>query len=402
VRRPRALATHAGSALLGMLVGAVVVLGADGLSRTQVVGTGNTGAPVQNPDPTPQSMRLRRPRGVLLAWATDGGIPAQAERAVERLPHVGRATIVRAGLDWISSSRLPDGTIVDSPPHGLLIPFEMAAVDPKEYATFVPPSERDAVLSLDPGEILLAQTSAQLRKGGAGLEIDLVGRSVRVAGVVSDAATNGYEAIMPAPSSSSWRRVDPFLLVHARNARRAPIEEHVRSLLRPEQRLRVRFNDEQPFMRYGDAVHPQMIIKREFGEFAGRPLPDGRIEMDPRWVRQNIRTVRVPLLGQVQCHRSLIPQLRQAMRSLADQGLGNFITSYNGCYNPRFLNYSLEAPISHHTWGMAIDINAGENPYGTEPNFPRKVVDAIEDWGFTWGGRWLKPDGMHFEWQKWP
>ena len=26
-----------------------------------------------------------------------------------------------------------------------------------------------------------------------------------------------------------------------------------------------------------------------------------------------------------------------------------------------------------------------------------RLVSAFERWGFTWGGRWLVPDGMHFE-----
>jgi hypothetical protein len=32
---------------------------------------------------------------------------------------------------------------------------------------------------------------------------------------------------------------------------------------------------------------------------------------------------------------------------------------------------------------------------------PRRIVDLIEAQGFTWGGRWIIPDGMHFEWQSW-
>jgi hypothetical protein len=324
--RSGALVAHMTSALVGALVGALVVLGAEGLTRTQVTGPAEKPSPSEPTAPA-QAPPLPRPRGILLAWATDGGIPPSAERAVERLRGAGRATIVHGGLDWIRSSRLPDGSIVDAPRNGMLIPFEMAAVDPKEYATFVPPSDRDAILSLDRGEILLADTSAELRNGGAGLDLNLVGRTVRVAGVISDVATNGYEAIMATPPAAAWKRVDPFLLVHVRNAKRAPIERRVRRLLGPEQRLRIRFNDEQQFLRYGDAVHPQMIIKHEFGEWAGRPLADGHIAIDPRWQRQNIRTVRVPLLGPVQCHRSLIPQLRQALRDVVERDLGHFISS---------------------------------------------------------------------------
>ena len=161
-------------------------------------------------------------------------------------------------------------------------------------------------------------------------------------------------------------------------------------------------DDEQPFLRYGDAVHPQMIIKREFGEFAGRPLADGRIAIDRRWVRQNIRRAAVPILGEVTCHRALFPQLRRALRSLQGEGLEHLITGYAGCYSPRFISSIPTGRLSHHAWGIAFDINNSDNPFGAEPNLSPKVVDVIEEWGFTWGGRWLIPDGMHFEWQSWP
>ena len=29
-------------------------------------------------------------------------------------------------------------------------------------------------------------------------------------------------------------------------------------------------------------------------------------------------------------------------------------------------------------------------------------MKILEDWGFTWGGRWLVPDGMHFEFVRFP
>ncbi|MGH2726880.1 MAG: M15 family metallopeptidase, partial [Actinomycetota bacterium] len=37
------------------------------------------------------------------------------------------------------------------------------------------------------------------------------------------------------------------------------------------------------------------------------------------------------------------------------------------------------------------------NPYGEKPRQDPRLVALMERWGFTWGGRWLVPDGMHFE-----
>ena len=30
------------------------------------------------------------------------------------------------------------------------------------------------------------------------------------------------------------------------------------------------------------------------------------------------------------------------------------------------------------------------------------MVKIFEQWGFTWGGQWLVPDGMHFEFVRFP
>jgi hypothetical protein len=43
-----------------------------------------------------------------------------------------------------------------------------------------------------------------------------------------------------------------------------------------------------------------------------------------------------------------------------------------------------------------------QNPLGAPPRLDRRVVDAFERWGLTWGGRWLVPDAMHFEFLTFP
>jgi hypothetical protein len=55
------------------------------------------------------------------------------------------------------------------------------------------------------------------------------------------------------------------------------------------------------------------------------------------------------------------------------------------------------ASISHHSWGAAVDINSLSNPYGAQPHQPPSLLSVMEANGFTWGGRWTVPDGMHFE-----
>jgi D-alanyl-D-alanine carboxypeptidase len=410
VTGPGRLGAHAAAAIVGAIVGAVLVLAADGLTRTPAAGP--RAGPVTSPSPPAPAVGLQRqprsvsvsarPRGTLLAWAP-GGLPPGIEGLVERVPKVKKATLVRAGLDWIHKTRAADGHVVDAPKALRAIPFEVAVVSPREYARFVPPSERAAITALKRNRLLLADTAAELRHGSVGMTIKLEGRTARVAGTISDVAANGYEAIMRPPVPRSWARVDEFLLVKNGGARRERIENVIRAHLSAGQRLQVRVNDEQPFLRYGDAVHPQMIIKKEFGEFSAIPQPDGHIAIDPRWVEANIRTGAVPVLGHVTCHRALFPQLRRALRSIKSAGLSHLVdpTSFGGCFGPRFINSDPDGRLSHHAWGIAFDINVAQNRYGAEPNMPRRIVDLIEDEGFTWGGRWIIPDGMHFEWQSW-
>ena len=78
------------------------------------------------------------------------------------------------------------------------------------------------------------------------------------------------------------------------------------------------------------------------------------------------------------------------------------ITSFSGCYSPRRVNRIPTAGISHHTWGIALDINVPQNPFGAPPDQDPRMVAVFERWGFIWGGSFVQPDGMHFEYRRPP
>jgi hypothetical protein len=54
---------------------------------------------------------------------------------------------------------------------------------------------------------------------------------------------------------------------------------------------------------------------------------------------------------------------------------------------------------SNHSWGLAIDVNAPENPFGgTSHKIPEAMGDFWEAAGFRWGGHYSSTkDWMHFE-----
>ena len=403
-----------GAAAAGVLLGVALVFGLGTLGGAGE-GSPRVDRTTSSPAPEPpqakkagsaggSSAQARKAGTAFLAWAP-GSVPANMEARLERMPEVEHATTVYAGLDWMTSARKGGRTVERAAP-GFGVPLELAAVDPREYARFVAPADHAAIRALARGEIVLAETEARLRGGGRGLRIDLGERTVRTTGVVSDLATNGYEGLLAGPPPSEWPRADRFVLAQLRRpGDRSAVERALDAFMPPGSPLQTRLEGENPFLRYGDAVLPQLLVKETFGEFSARPLSDGTIDVEDEWVRANIRSMEMPLLGEVTCHRVLFPQLEGALRDIRDQGLGHTIhpQQFSGCFSPRFIGSDPTGRLSHHSWGIAIDLNAPENTFGTKGNMDMRVVDIFEDrWGFTWGGRWIIPDAMHFEWIKFP
>ena len=396
---------HAASALIGALLGAGLVLSLGPPTGVRL----DEGEPAVQADVayevtegTGQSAAR-----LLLAWSPmgTGGLPRNAEALLERMPVVADATTVRAGLVWMRRSVSSEGTVIDDPPGDLRIPMEVAVISPREYATFVAPGEREAFLELGRGESVIPETEADIRGTGEGLHLKLGGLETTVTDVVSDVGTNGYEVMVTPPVPPEMKVVERFVLVHLkRPSSRTDVVRRLRGMLEPGQVLRVRAEGETPFLRYGDAVAPGMLVKKNFGEFAARPLPTGLIDIESHWKNINIRAARVPILGTVMCHRAIVPQLRRALREVRERGLGFLIdgAQYGGCFGPRFISRDPRGRLSHHSWGIAIDINVADNPFGTKADQDPRLIEIMENAGFTWGGRWLVPDGMHFEWARFP
>ncbi len=136
---------------------------------------------------------------------------------------------------------------------------------------------------------------------------------------------------------------------------------------------------------------------KAFGAFSYTYFPDGTIQPDAAWVRNNIVTTTVPIFGRVTCHRLTVPQLRGALQEVVDAGLAGTLHTYDGCYVPRFIERNPMQSISLHTWGIAIDMDAATNYRGIKGTMDPRVVAIFKRWGFRWGGDWTYSDPMHFE-----
>ncbi|MGZ8625493.1 MAG: M15 family metallopeptidase [Actinomycetota bacterium] len=394
------IARRAGSvvlaAVLGVGAGAMLTLALQGPAAIP------EHAPV--PVPTPSPLIGERP-DTFLAW-TPGALPADFASAVAGVPTIRRAVVVASDNAWLTRSVAANGELVDDPPRTFAIPLEVAAVDPRSYAPFLPPADRVAIVALADGQGVLGESSAKLRGLGVGAVLRFGPVRVEVAAILPDELLGAHELLV---SREIGRRIgvvhDRYaLLVTEGEPNERQVAKAVRRSLAPGTLVRVRAPGETPYFRHGDVVLPPVAIKELFGEFAAKPRSGapGFLTLDPAWLRTHIVTERVPLLGEVTCNAALFPQIRGAIREVRALGLEDTITSYSGCFAPRHINRFPTAGLSHHSWGIALDVNVPQNYYGQTPDQDPDLVAVFEDWGFIWGGDFIVPDGMHFEYRRPP
>ena len=340
-----------------------------------------------------------------LVW-TPGGLPDGFRDGVERLRGVERAVVVASDNTWLDRSWSAQGEVVDDPRPGFRVPLEVAAVDPSAFARFLPPADRSVTLAIEQGQGVLGESSAKLRGLGPGAVLRFGELRVEVAAILPDELMGAHELLVSLEVGERLgvTRDRYALIVPEGDPTAERVERLVRPLIPDDLDMRVRAPGDTPLFRHGDAVLAPVQIKALFGEFAARPTPGrpGFLTLDPAWVRESIDTQRVPLLGNVTCHVALFPQIRGVVQDLIDQGLGRTIDSFSGCWSARHINRVPSAGISHHSWGIALDVNVRANPFGAPPDQDPALVRTFERWGFTWGGDWVVPDGMHFEYRRSP
>lgn len=338
----------------------------------------------------------------LLAW-TPGRLPDGFPAAVRGLPAIRSVAVVRSGVVWMSRWETGSGR-TQRPPRGLQVPVETASIHPKSYARFVPPAERDLIRTS--GSVIVGRTFADSHGLTGGGTVVLGGARLTVDGVLDDELVGAHEVVVQQPVGARLGVVRPRYMLVAPHQDASPTaaESAIRRVVPAGVRVRIRAPGETPVFRHGDAVLPQVRIKETFGEFAAAPRSDGTLSVDPAWVRANIRTRRLPILGPVRCHRLLLPLVRGALTDLSRRGLEHLVDpgDFGGCYYPRFIARDPGTGLSHHSWGVAIDVNVSQGLPGRTPSIDRRVVEAFERWGFTWGGRFLIPDGTHFEFLRFP
>jgi len=348
------------------------------------------GAPVVEADLPPETISV---------VSGADGLGADLVASVARLEGVVATARVRAGTVGLLGSVDATGVGRDVLPPGFRIPVTVTALDPAGYvATLagIPEVAAARIGQLAPGEVLLSETSAALRRIGVGGSVDLGGMSaLEVAGVVDDRSARGSEFLVHIDDADDIGLGSRESLIVRHDVAGVDLVATTVEGMDDSGALRLWRDGENVRL-----VLSQVELKSRFGEFAFRSVPGQReVDIDPAFVAEHITIERMPVLGNVRCHRLVMDDLRAALEEIVEAGLEEWLAPrrFGGCFHPRRIGSGREN-LSRHSWGIAIDLNVDFSLPGSGPVPPDAFIAIMGRHGFRWGGDFVTPDNHHFEW----
>ncbi len=300
-------------------------------------------------------------------------------------------TEIRTATLHIKASHKADGTPVDQPRAGYVIPVHSAIVAPEGLEHIV------GISDLAPDELVLGDRSAALRRLEVDDTITFEKATLTVGAIVPESLMSGYEMIATTAEPFVEKRMETRAVHVLYNWSRYRLALEVRARVDEDTTYRVSERTSSAD-RGGLAVRSQSFIKEVFGEFAYQPTGGRSFVIDPDWINANIVDVRIPLLGRTRCHRVFAEMLTTIMQDLAANGLSNVIdrSAFAGCWNGRYIADSYR--LSRHAFGAAADINIFNTP-DEGPGSPvhPELLSRMEAAQITSGHLWAKSDAGHFE-----
>ncbi len=318
-----------------------------------------------------------------------------AEDVIERLEKVDGVDIVVAASIRKMEISGPEGNDI----------LRVAFVDPLEYRSIAPVATNEAEFvwtSLLSGEAVLTFEAAEDLgiEGGGTIELDGSGE-MEVGAFADNQTPNIADVMVDANLGQAVDGSDQVLTVGVQPGTSLDA-------------LGTTLTEELPDSRLVPLIPPDLMSNPDpltgaiedgssgggiIGTMNYRIMDNGFIKPQQTWVDSNISTATVSIIGEVTCHRLMLPQLQAALSEIESAGLGGELRAgdYGGCYVPRFIDRNPSLPLSMHAFGLAVDLNVSTNQLGTEGDMNPRVVEIFERWGFVWGGDWSRPDPMHFE-----
>jgi hypothetical protein len=331
----------------------------------------------------------------LVVWPARN-LPTPIVRSLRSLE--GVESLKRIGTSTLAITKVRGATrALPIKQPGDIVPVSVMAMDPEAAAEET--SFADAAKALARGEAVISEIEARLRGLSVGDVFRLdspTGRSAwfKVGSIVGTGSVWGDEFVIPLSAGQRLGiRGNRAVVLRVAAEKAQAAAKRISSMLAGI-RARIRLanapeNGSSPLLSTAE-------MKSTFGEFTFRRVNGYFFRIDPTWVDRNIVQTRLPVLGLVACHRLMLPQLTSAMQELAAKGLSSLVRSVDGCWSPR-MQFGNRSALSRHAFGAAIDLNYSNNQYGEMPHQDTRLVEIMERWGFVWGGRWMIPDGMHFE-----
>lgn len=133
----------------------------------------------------------------------------------------------------------------------------------------------------------------------------------------------------------------------------------------------------------------------------------------PKWMRANLIQLPVPFkmtyagkaVSTILIHRKCADSLKRVLEDIWRQaGQRQAVVDswgmsvYGGAFNYRLMRGG--SKLSMHAYGCAVDFDPARNGLGDSTPYFRnvpQVLNAFAIEGWTWGGNWSRPDGMHFQ-----
>ena len=113
------------------------------------------------------------------------------------------------------------------------------------------------------------------------------------------------------------------------------------------------------------------------------------------WERRFSKPWTVPFC-RMYVNRDLIDALDNTFFFLDFCGVISELKTFDGCYCVRDIR-GKPGKWSIHSWGLAVDLNAAENPLGGPVTFSRKFLEIWRLCGWTVGADFDRQDGMHMQ-----
>lgn len=262
--------------------------------------------------------------------------------------------------------------------------------------------------------IVMSETSAGIRgalegdivelRGAAGNRVPFV-----IGRVVPDEVIGGTEILMDTDQSARLGAIyDTRALILQIPDRAALDSALARHLPRSGVRSRVRRSWDLPDPDLTLGLGETKALLGEFDLDYANLSPGGWTAMSPEWVARYMppERERYPTGIEARCHAVIEADLRAALREVVAEGLEAGIdldntNTYGGC-GRGMARYGRSSAflgsVSRHSWAQAIDMNTVTNCQGCVPVLDCRIVRIFRKHGFAWGGNFLRPDGMHFEW----